>query len=103
MAKVVSAITVYKLIRVVMMVKVVRLFRELRWSKWSRWSGWSGWSTTPQGEMAVLALVLAEKGPHIVPSLPGEARVRSILPTARHKGLVDYREGVAASSFESQS
>ena len=95
--KVVSLIKVFRLIRVVWVVKVIRVFRASGWSEWSRWSGWS---TSPQGEMAVLALAFAQKGPHILPPLPGEARVRSILPTARHKGLVDNREGVAASSFD---
>ena len=69
MVKVVSEITVFRLIRVVMMVKVVTSFRESGWSEWSRWS------TSPQGKMVVLAFALAEKGPHILPPLPGEARV----------------------------
>ena len=101
--KVVSWIKVFRLIRVVWVVKVIRVLRASGWSEWSRrsgWSGLSGWSTSPQSEMAVLALAFAQKGPHILPPLPGEARVRSILPTTRHKGLVDNREGVAASTFD---
>ena len=38
--------------------------------------------------------------PAVLPLLPRYARFPGVLPTARHKGIVDHREGVVTSPFD---